>query len=143
LVYSDHKNLSYATKPQLLTTRQIRWQQTFAGYWFDIIYRPGNKNSRADALSRMVDPEYQDKDYDKTSILKAEQLVNFDEECLVIVETPFIDDIKEAYKTDKLAVEITNDLAKDGDNNNKKWWMEINGLLLDEKTHIKSTFQLH
>jgi len=91
----------------------------------------------------MVDPEYQDKDYDKTSILKAEQLVNFDEECLVIVETPFIDDIKEAYKTDKLAVEITNDLAKDGDNNNKKWWMEINGLLLDEKTHIKSTFQLH
>jgi len=38
--------------------------------------------------------------------------------------------IKEACKTDELAVEITNDLAEEGDNNNKKWWMEINGLLV-------------
>ena len=34
IVYSDHRNLLFATKPQLLTPRQIRWQELFATYWF-------------------------------------------------------------------------------------------------------------
>jgi len=30
IVSSDHRNLLFATKPQLLTRRQIRWQELFA-----------------------------------------------------------------------------------------------------------------
>ena len=53
IVYSDHRNLLFATKPQLLTPRQIRWQELFATYWFEIVYRLGKKNGKADALSRV------------------------------------------------------------------------------------------
>jgi len=53
IVYCDHRNLLFATKPQLLTPRQIRWQELFSTYWFEIVYRPGKRNGNADALSRV------------------------------------------------------------------------------------------
>ena len=133
LVYSDHRNLLFATKPQLLTPRQVRWQELFATYWFDIIYRPGKKNGKADELSRIEDPDQPSREPDKDSILKPSQLIDFneDEACYVIIDTNFVDDIKQNYRTDKLAQEILADLKKQvGGDYNKKHWIEVDGLIV-------------
>eukprot|EP00833_Pecoramyces_ruminatium_P016170 jgi/Orpsp1_1/1190202/evm.model.d7180000077406.1 len=133
IVYSDHRNLLFATKPQLLTPRQIRWQELFATYWFDIIYRPGKKNGRADALSRVGIDEMQGRDLDKDSLIKPEQLKGFedDEACFLIVATNFTDELKQAYREDRMAQEILKDLGKESENNyNYKHWLNVDGLIV-------------
>jgi len=47
--YSDQRNQLFDTKPQLQTPRKTRWQELFATYWFEIVYRPEKKNGKADA----------------------------------------------------------------------------------------------
>ena len=79
IVYSDLRNLLFPTKPQLLTLRQIRWQELFATYWFEIVYRLGKKNGKADALSRVETEKTESKEFDKDNLLKPEQLVGFDD----------------------------------------------------------------
>ena len=51
----------------------------FATYWFEIVYRPGKKNGKADALSRVETEKTEGKEFDKDSLLKPEQLVGFDD----------------------------------------------------------------
>jgi len=42
-----------------------------------------------------------------------------------------MDDIKQAYRQDKMAQEIIKDLVEDTRNNyNKKHWLEVDGLLV-------------
>ena len=52
VVYSDHKNLSYFTTTKKLNRRQVRWAELLASYDFQIHYRKGSENGRADALSQ-------------------------------------------------------------------------------------------
>lgn len=54
-VYTGHKNLEYFTTTKVLTPRQVRWSLFMAQYRFDIEYRSGQANGRADALSRRDD----------------------------------------------------------------------------------------
>ena len=54
-VWTDHKNLIYWTTTKILTRRQVRWTETLAAYNFQIAYRKGSENARADALSRRTD----------------------------------------------------------------------------------------
>ncbi|KAH0602269.1 uncharacterized protein H6S33_009843, partial [Morchella sextelata] len=56
LVYTDHKNLEYFSTTKVLNRRQARWAESLAEFDFKIIYRPGTKNGKVDALSRR--PEY-------------------------------------------------------------------------------------
>jgi hypothetical protein len=51
-VYTDHKNLEYFATTKVLNRRQARWAQELAGYDFKIVYCPGSKNGKPDALSR-------------------------------------------------------------------------------------------
>jgi len=57
VVYTDHKNLEYLNTTKLLNRRQARWEEILSEFNFKIIYRPGERNGKADALSRRVDPE--------------------------------------------------------------------------------------
>ena len=57
MVYTDHKNLEYFNTTKLHNRRQARWAEIISEFNFKIIYRPGERNSKADALSRRVDPE--------------------------------------------------------------------------------------
>ena len=57
MVYTDHKNLAYFNTTKLLNRRQERWAEILGEFNFKIIYRPGERNGKADALSRRVDPE--------------------------------------------------------------------------------------
>ena len=51
-VISDHKNLEYFMTTKQLSRRQARWSEFLSRFDFEIQYRPGNQNNRADALTR-------------------------------------------------------------------------------------------
>src|SRR3989337_612578 len=89
LVYTDHKNLEYFATTKVLNRRQARWAQELAAYDFKIIYRPGSKNGKPDALSRR--PEHRpekgggsDENQPICRILKLEQVSFEDGERILI-----------------------------------------------------------
>ncbi|KEP45803.1 putative Transposon Tf2-1 polyprotein, partial [Rhizoctonia solani 123E] len=51
-VLTDHKNLEYFTKGRELRGRHARWSMFLQDYNFQIVYRPGTQNGKADILSR-------------------------------------------------------------------------------------------
>ena len=53
LVWTDHKNLEYLHTAKLLNPRQARWSLFFNRFNFTLSYRPGSKNTKPDALSRL------------------------------------------------------------------------------------------
>ncbi|WPJ61331.1 hypothetical protein SMAC4_13443 [Sordaria macrospora] len=54
-VYSDHKDLTYFTTTKELNQRQTRSSEFLSQFNFNIFYRKGSENARADALSRRED----------------------------------------------------------------------------------------
>ncbi|KAK3514488.1 hypothetical protein QTP70_018678, partial [Hemibagrus guttatus] len=52
-VLTDHKNLEYHRAAKRLNPRQARWALFFTRFHFTISYRPGSKNVKANALSRI------------------------------------------------------------------------------------------
>uniref|UniRef100_A0A3B3SBH5 Gypsy retrotransposon integrase-like protein 1 n=1 Tax=Paramormyrops kingsleyae TaxID=1676925 RepID=A0A3B3SBH5_9TELE len=56
LVLTDHRNLEYLQSAKRLSARQARWAHWFSRFSFRVSYLPGEKNRKADALSRQYDP---------------------------------------------------------------------------------------
>src|ERR1700731_4095843 len=50
-IWTDHVNLQYFRKPQKLKLRQVRWVGELQCFDFEIKYRTGKSNTKADALS--------------------------------------------------------------------------------------------
>ncbi|QRW20471.1 Retrotransposable element Tf2 protein [Rhizoctonia solani] len=59
-VLTDHKNLEHFSTSQSLNKQQIQWANFLVDYNFQIIYRPGAQNKKADILSRQYDLEIND-----------------------------------------------------------------------------------
>ncbi len=57
VVLTDHKNLEYLREAKRLNPRQARWALFFTRFNFSISYRPGSRNLKVDALSRLHAPE--------------------------------------------------------------------------------------
>ncbi len=55
-VLTNHKNLQYLREAKRLNPRQAHWT-LFTRFNYTISYRPGPKNTKADALSRLHTPE--------------------------------------------------------------------------------------
>ncbi|KAL0185788.1 hypothetical protein M9458_017458, partial [Cirrhinus mrigala] len=55
IVWTDHKNLEYIRSVKRLNSRQARWALFFGRFDFSISYRPGSKNIKPNALSRIFD----------------------------------------------------------------------------------------
>lgn len=55
VIYSDHRNLVYFRDKRALHKRHARWSLILEEFNFTIVYRPGNENGAADALSRRPD----------------------------------------------------------------------------------------
>ncbi|KAL0185658.1 hypothetical protein M9458_017328, partial [Cirrhinus mrigala] len=51
-VWTDHQNLTVIRQTKQLNPRQARWALFFEHFNFQLSYRPGSKNSKADAISR-------------------------------------------------------------------------------------------
>lgn len=51
-VYTDHRALEWFMSTKELTARQVRWAEFLTQFNFNIIYRAGKDNGRADALTR-------------------------------------------------------------------------------------------
>jgi len=49
---TDHENLEYFMMKKLLNRRQARWSEFLTQYDYEIVYRPGKSNGKADALTR-------------------------------------------------------------------------------------------
>ena len=73
LIWTDHQNLEYIRAARRLNPRQARWAIFFTRFRFTLSYRPGSQNVKADALSRLYDPE--DGSTEPTPILPASKLV--------------------------------------------------------------------
>ncbi|XP_034021083.1 probable JmjC domain-containing histone demethylation protein 2C [Thalassophryne amazonica] len=56
IVYTDHKNLEYLRSAKRLNARQAQWAIFFSPFNFTLSYRPGTKNGKPDALSRLGEP---------------------------------------------------------------------------------------
>jgi hypothetical protein len=54
-VFTDHRGLEWFAQNKPLNRRQARWALELDGYDFQIIYRPGVKNGKPDALSRRAE----------------------------------------------------------------------------------------
>ncbi|KAI4881834.1 hypothetical protein NFI96_012615 [Prochilodus magdalenae] len=52
-ILTDHRNLEYVRTARRLNARQARWALFFTRFNFTMTYRPGTKNVKADALSRL------------------------------------------------------------------------------------------
>uniref|UniRef100_A0A8C7WS22 Gypsy retrotransposon integrase-like protein 1 n=1 Tax=Oryzias sinensis TaxID=183150 RepID=A0A8C7WS22_9TELE len=53
LVWTDHKNLEYISTAKRLNPRQARWALFFSRFNFTVSFRPGSRNIKPDALSRL------------------------------------------------------------------------------------------
>ncbi|KAI2647542.1 Transposon Tf2-9 polyprotein [Labeo rohita] len=51
-VWTDHQNLTVIRQTKQLNPRQARWALFFEHFHFHLSYRPGSKNTKADAISR-------------------------------------------------------------------------------------------
>ncbi|KAK3509093.1 hypothetical protein QTP70_020297 [Hemibagrus guttatus] len=56
-VITDHKNLQYLRETKHLNPRQAWWALFFTRFNFCVTYHPGNKNTKADDLSRIHSPD--------------------------------------------------------------------------------------
>ena len=54
-VFSDHKNLEYFNSTKVLNCRQHRWAEFLQPFRFNVVYREGCLNEKADTLSRRRD----------------------------------------------------------------------------------------
>ncbi|KAK2908400.1 hypothetical protein Q8A73_009473 [Channa argus] len=57
IIWTDHKNLAHLRTAKRLNSRQARWSLFFDHFNFSLTYRPGSKNIKPDALSRIHAPE--------------------------------------------------------------------------------------
>ncbi len=51
-VYSDHRALEYFMTTKQLSARQVRWAEFLSQFHFEIAFRAGKQNEKADALTR-------------------------------------------------------------------------------------------
>jgi hypothetical protein len=49
---TDHKNVEYFMTKKLLNRRQAQWSEFLTQFDYEIVYRPGKLNGKADALTR-------------------------------------------------------------------------------------------
>ena len=115
-IYTDHRNLLFASKPQKLSMRQALWQEILSYYNYQVIYRPGSVNVRADSLSRRPDLILEDNSLFE-SIIDPNRCVFF--YFLDIANfNPLLETIKRGQLEDTFYVQIMEALK--GDNNAKE-----------------------
>jgi hypothetical protein len=130
-IITDHKNLEFFTTTKALSQRQVRWSEFLSQFNFRIVYRPGAKAVRPDALSRMPGdrPNKHDTSDDRVknrmrTVLPPEVLsedvltdllntnsLNAAPLILPAMDRPMDDLIASAYATNLMAIDMTTALS--------------------------------
>lgn len=118
LVLSDHKNLEYFTTTKKLNRRQARWNELLAGYDFKIVFRPGKRGGKPDALTRIgADKPSNDNDPREAqqfqTIIKPSQILAPIEEAETLANPGVDDDWKHACQFDDLCCDIRRALLQE------------------------------
>lgn len=71
-IWTDHQNLQFFRRPQMVNRRQAWWVSELANYHFTLHHKPGKMNLKADLLSRRADHETGEDDNENVTILKPE-----------------------------------------------------------------------
>ena len=90
-VYTDHQNLQYFLTTKAWTARQVRWAQKLCDFNFIIVYRPGIKGGKPDALSRQ--PEYRPEEgatHREQQILRPQNFENYQVTVIWQEESPLL-----------------------------------------------------
>ena len=120
-IITDHKNLQTFTTTKQLSPRHMRWSEFLSRFNFQIVYRPGTANARADALSRK--PEDMPKDVKddrlknrKRPLIKPENFdpETFDDLKLLTLDTSrHIDDvIADSYSKSSFMTKVVDTLRQ-------------------------------
>ena len=102
-VFTDHRNLEFIRSAKRLNARQARWSFFFSRFNFIITYRPGSKNGKADALSRMFSEPSQD-NKGQTSILPEKRVLG------ATYPKELLGSIKKAYEEDPFLTHPAEDV---------------------------------
>ena len=103
-VFTDHKNLIYTLGGKVGNQRQHRWHLFFQAYNFQLIYRQGRKNGKADSLSRRPDYEKNIDDPKPEHILDSKNVSTIPS--YVGIVGSLIDQIINNYNDDETANDI-------------------------------------
>uniref|UniRef100_A0A8C5MEV2 Gypsy retrotransposon integrase-like protein 1 n=1 Tax=Leptobrachium leishanense TaxID=445787 RepID=A0A8C5MEV2_9ANUR len=102
-IFTDHKNLEYLQKAKRLKPRQARWALFFSRFDLHITYRPGDKNGKADALSRLHFSE-----------IPAREENILPNTCFLTTDVPLWDDLKRYTQSDNPNISSVPLQRKDG-----------------------------
>ena len=113
LIYTDHHNLQNFGTKALLNRRQARWAGLLAQYEFQIQFRPGKANGKADALTRRsgdLPKEGDMRGRPFQEILDPVKFSTFPNPVLCNAAIKDNADIRSALAEDELAIEIAQAL---------------------------------
>jgi hypothetical protein len=114
-VFTDHSNLRDFCSTKTLNRREARWSQTLQNYNFNIVYRPGHKNEKADALTRRSGDLPEGKEDERSGVIgQLLQPQNFPTQALAAQRSApktIENRIREALNTDELAKSVIKALS--------------------------------
>jgi hypothetical protein len=128
-VFTDYKNLEYFATTKVLTSRQARSAEHLAKYNLKVVYRPRNKNARADMLSRRWD-------YASLGGSEAPQMSFFKPEQLVL-DTAVVAGARVVHLGDTFS-EITLEVAEAD-----AQWLATRQAVLEEIPNVAKLFEVH
>lgn len=129
-IYTDHQGLMYFAEGRDLSRRQARYLDMLSEFNIKIIYRPGPRNVKADALTRMAgavpkDPTDERLKQQHRTILTPDRLGSEDMNIAVnAIDDPIFHKVAEANLTDEECTEIREAIE---DNKDK-----VNGITLSK-----------
>jgi hypothetical protein len=80
-IVTDHNNLEYFTTTKALSQCQVRWSKFLSSFNFRIVYKPGMKAVRSDALSRKWEDQPRSTNPNDNDRVKNHQRVLLTSEC--------------------------------------------------------------
>lgn len=107
MIKTDHLSLKYLLDQKISTTMKQKWLTKLLGYDYEIVYKSGQENKVADALSRVG--------------------INSSLLAVTVVQAEWLTQLKEAWQVDDKAKQIIQDLIADPYSHKSYSWS--NGLL--------------
>ena len=126
-VLTDHRNLEFICSAKRLSSRQARWSLFFSRFNFIISYRPGSRNGKADALSRMLSGPSQE-NHAECTILPQKNFLG------VTSSKAFLSLLKEGYENDSLLNNPPMDISLEFKNG---FWIKTHRLYVPESARVE------